>query len=50
MPHLTSAATDIASTDLRVGLGDPGYAHPLESLRPSGANSPAQGPPCTGPS
>ncbi|MEU1028967.1 spherulation-specific family 4 protein [Streptomyces mirabilis] len=29
MPYLTSAATDIASTDLRVGLGVPGYAHPL---------------------
>ena len=29
MPHLTSAATGTASTDLRVGFGIPGYAHPL---------------------
>lgn len=29
MPHLTSTAADTASTDLKVGLGIPGYAHPL---------------------
>ncbi|MET9729904.1 spherulation-specific family 4 protein [Streptomyces sp. NPDC006458] len=29
MPHLTSTRTGSASTDVRTGLGIPGYAHPL---------------------
>ncbi|WP_221347911.1 spherulation-specific family 4 protein [Streptomyces beigongshangae] len=29
MPYLTSAAAGTASTDLRIGFGVPGYAHPL---------------------
>ncbi|MFJ6083688.1 spherulation-specific family 4 protein [Streptomyces sp. NPDC092369] len=29
MPHLTSTRTGTASTDVRTGLGIPGYAHPL---------------------
>jgi len=29
MPYLTSTATGTASTDLRIGFGVPGYAHPL---------------------
>lgn len=49
MPHLTSAATDIASTDLRVGLGVPGYAHPLVAPAEWGELT-RPGPPCTGPS
>lgn len=29
MPYLTSTATGTASTDLGLGFGIPGYAHPL---------------------
>ncbi|MFF3483518.1 spherulation-specific family 4 protein [Streptomyces sp. NPDC002701] len=29
MPYLTSTATGTATTDLRIGFGIPGYAHPL---------------------
>ena len=29
MPHLTSTKTNTPSTDLRVGFGAPGFAHPL---------------------
>ncbi|MFD5700331.1 spherulation-specific family 4 protein [Streptomyces lasiicapitis] len=29
MPHLSSTATGVAQTDVRVGFGVPGFAHPL---------------------
>lgn len=37
MPYLTSTAAGTASTDLGLGFGIPGYAHPL-SLLWSGAS------------
>ncbi|CAM5476001.1 Phage tail protein OS=Streptomyces alboniger OX=132473 GN=CP975_23525 PE=4 SV=1 [Streptomyces alboniger] len=29
MPHLTRTASGTSATDLRVGFGIPGFAHPL---------------------
>lgn len=47
MPYLTPTATGLSSTDVRLGFGIPGFAHPSSHPR-NGPNSPVPQRLCTG--